>query len=147
MKIKDILNINNIIINSNVKNIEEAIDLTGVLLLKSGYITEDYIKDMHKKEKVYPSYIGYRMSIPHGFSHSENFVKKSGIAILQSRRGIKSHNGETINLIIAIAGKNDEHVAVLGKVALVCSEEENISKLINAETPKEIIEIFNQELE
>ncbi|MCL6617607.1 MAG: PTS sugar transporter subunit IIA, partial [Anoxybacillus ayderensis] len=41
-------------------------------------------------------------------------------------------------------GKDNEHLEILSKVAIVCSEEENIQKMIEATTEDEILALLNE---
>lgn len=140
---QDILNEKNIILNAKVETMTQAIAMSGEILLKNGYITPDYIDDMLKKEETCPSYIGMNIAIPHGFSHSESMIKKSGVSFLQIPEGFQTSRGETVHLVFGIAGCNDEHINVLGKIALICSEDENIEKLKCAKTATEVFSILN----
>lgn len=140
---QDILNEKNIVLNARVKDMQEAIIRSGEILLKNGYIHPEYIDDMLKKEEVCPSYVGMNIAIPHGFSHSESMIIKSGVSFLQIPEGFQTCRGETVYLVFGIAGNNDEHVSVLGKIALVCSEDENIEKLKSAKTSDEIFAILD----
>lgn len=140
---QDILNGKNIILNAVVDNMTQAIKLSGEVLLKNGYITPEYIDDMLKKEETCPSYIGMNIAIPHGFSHSEAMIKRSGVSFIQVPKGFKTNRGEMVYLVFGIAGNNDEHISVLGKIALICSEDENIEKLKNAKTVDEVFEILS----
>lgn len=47
------------------------------------------------------------------------------------------------NLVIGIAGKDDEHLEMLGKLACICSEMENVERLIKAESKAEIVEMLS----
>lgn len=51
-------------------------------------------------------------------------------------------NGENVHILIGIAGKGEEHLEILSKIALVCAEEENIQKLIHADTKEDILAIL-----
>lgn len=140
---QDILNEKNIVLNAKVHDMTQAIHMSGEVLLKNGYITADYIDDMLKKEETCPSYIGMNIAIPHGFSHSESMIKRSGVSFLQVPNGFKTSRGEIVYLVFGIAGNNDEHINVLGKIALICSEDENVEKLKNASTTCEVFEILD----
>lgn len=140
---QDILNEKNIVLNAFVKDMTHAIVMSGEVLLNNGYINPEYIDDMLKKEETCPSYIGMNIAIPHGFSHSESMIKKSGVSFIQIPEGFQTSRGETVYLVFGIAGSNDEHVEVLGKIALICSEDDNIEKLKQAKTTEEVFAILS----
>ncbi|SQC67475.1 Mannitol-specific phosphotransferase enzyme IIA component [Listeria fleischmannii subsp. fleischmannii] len=45
-------------------------------------------------------------------------------------------------MIIGIAGIDGQHMDLLSNIAIVCSEEENVQKLVEAKNEKAIIECF-----
>ena len=53
-------------------------------------------------------------------------------------------DGNVATLIVGIAGKGDEHLEILSKIALVVAEEENVERLVNAETKEELLAIFEE---
>ena len=52
-------------------------------------------------------------------------------------------DGEIAMLIIGIAGKGDEHLEILSNIAQVCSDEENVAKIVQAESKDELLEFFD----
>jgi len=49
-----------------------------------------------------------------------------------------------VKILIGTAGKGDEHLDILSKITLVCSEEENIQKILDASTKEDIINLFDE---
>ncbi|MCM3741967.1 PTS sugar transporter subunit IIA [Oceanobacillus luteolus] len=140
-----ILNKENILLNKSLNTKEEAIKLTGSVLVERGYVEPSYIEKMLEREELTSTYMGNFVAIPHGTEDSKQFVKESGISIIQVPEGVDFGGGNIVKLLIGIAGKNDEHLNILSNIAIVCSEEENIEKLISAKSPEEILEIFEGE--
>jgi mannitol PTS system EIIA component len=137
-----ILTKENILLNKSLNTKEEAIKLTGSVLVDRGYVEPSYIEKMMEREELTSTYMGNFVAIPHGTEDSKQFVKESGISFVQVPEGVDFGGGNIVKLLIGIAGKNDEHLSILSNIAIVCSEEENIEKLISAKSPEEIIEIF-----
>ncbi len=137
-----ILTKENILLNQSISTKEEAIKLTGNVLVERGYVEPSYIGKMLEREQLTSTYMGNFVAIPHGTEDSKQFVKESGISFIQVPEGVDFGGGNVVKLLVGIAGKNDEHLSILSNIAIVCSEEENIEKLITAKTPVEIIEIF-----
>ncbi|WP_147535929.1 PTS sugar transporter subunit IIA [Bacillus marasmi] len=132
----------NIRLNTTVGSKEEAIRLTGSILVERGYVDANYIEKMLEREELTSTYMGNFVAIPHGTEDSKEFVKESGISFIQVPQGVDFGGGNIVKLLIGIAGKNNEHLDILSNIAIVCSEEENIEKLVNATTADEIIAIF-----
>jgi PTS system mannitol-specific IIA component len=139
---KSILSNENILLNVSVATKEEAIRLTGSVLVENGYVESSYIEKMFEREELTTTYMGNFVAIPHGTEDSKKFVKDSGISFVQVPQGVDFGAGNIVKLLIGIAGKNNEHLDILSNIAIVCSEEENIEKLVAAKSADEIIAIF-----
>ncbi|WP_066070914.1 PTS sugar transporter subunit IIA [Neobacillus soli] len=141
---KSILAKENILLNASVASKEEAIKLTGSILVEKGYVDASYIGKMLEREQLTSTYMGNFVAIPHGTEDSKSFVKESGISFIQVPQGVDFGAGNIVKLLIGIAGKNNEHLDILSKIAIVCSEEENIEKLVSAKSAEEILAIFEE---
>ena len=141
---KLILNEGNILLNVAAEGKYEAIERTGRLLADNGYVAPEYIDGMKKREDEVTTYIGNGISIPHGTSQYIEYIKKSGIVVVQYPDGVDFGDGNVAYILIGIAGKNDEHLEILSAIALVCQDEQNVSKLRHAATKKEIIAILTE---
>ncbi|MBU8879294.1 PTS sugar transporter subunit IIA [Bacillus sp. FJAT-29790] len=141
---KSILAKENILLNAAVASKEEAIKLTGSILVEKGYVDSNYIEKMLEREQLTSTYMGNFVAIPHGTEESKSFVKESGISFIQVPQGVDFGAGNIVKLLIGIAGKDNEHLDILSKIAIVCSEEENIEKLVSAKSADEILAIFEE---
>lgn len=141
---RDILNEKNILLNLSSESKIKAIERVGNLLVKNGYVEKEYIEGMKKREEDLTTYIGNGVAIPHGVSEYVKYIKKSGIVIAQYPDGVDFGDGNKAYIVIGIAGKGDEHLNILSKIALTCQYEENVEKLKKAKTPQEIIEILEK---
>ncbi len=132
----------NIVLNVSVNTKEDAIKMTGEKLVERGYVESSYIEKMLEREELTSTYMGNFVAIPHGTEEGKQSVKESGIAILQVPNGVEFGPGNEVKLLIGIAGKDNEHLDILSQIAIVCSEEENVEKIVAATTAEEILELF-----
>jgi len=138
----DVISKDKIMMRASITTKEEAITLAGKILVNAGHVTESYIAKMFAREELITTYIGNGVAIPHGTNEAKEFIKSSGISIIQIPSGVDFGNGNIAYLVMGIAGIGDEHLDILSSIAIVCSEEENVTKLVNAATEEEIIEII-----
>ncbi|PWU69725.1 PTS sugar transporter subunit IIA [Gracilibacillus dipsosauri] len=138
---KDILTKDNMMLGAVLNDKEEAIRLTGNILKKNGYVEESYVDKMLEREKLTSTYIGNNVAIPHGTDDAKDAVLHTGLSVVTVPDGV-DFNGEHVHILIGIAGKGEEHLEILSKIALVCAEEENIQKLIHADTKEDILAIL-----
>lgn len=137
-----VLQENNIILNAKFNDKKSAIIQAGEILVKNEYVTKPYINSMLERDKDISVYIGNNLAIPHGMPDSEPYILKSGISVIQVPDGVY-FDDEKAYVIIGIAGKNNTHMEILEKIALVCMEEENIERIRIAKTKKQILDILN----
>jgi len=137
-----VLSKENIQLNKAVDTKENAIKMTGELLVARGYVQPSYIEKMLAREELTSTYMGNFVAIPHGTEEGKQSVNESGIAIIQVPEGVEFGEGNLVKLLIGIAGKGDEHLDILSQIAIVCSEEENVEKIVAARSTEEIMELF-----
>lgn len=137
-----ILSADNIVINQELATKEEAIQLAGELLVDRGYVQPEYVDKMHEREEMTSTFMGNFVAIPHGTDEAKKNVQQSGISIIQVPNGVDFGNGNIVKLIFGIAGKGDEHLDILSKIAIVVSEVENVEKIVQAPTKEEVLSFF-----
>ncbi|MEM5594888.1 PTS sugar transporter subunit IIA [Niallia circulans] len=134
----------NIILNSSLASKEEAIKKAGQILVEQGYVSEDYVPAMLQREEISSTYMGNFLAIPHGTDEAKTAVLNSGLSVIQAPNGVDFGDGNIVKLIIGIAGKDGEHLELLSQIAIVCSEMENVEKLVAAKSEEEIIQILSE---
>lgn len=140
---------NSILSKENIKlNLESvdkytAIRMAGRLLVDGGYVNEDYIEAMIQREDDLTTYIGNGVAIPHGVGKAKEFIKKSGIVVLQFPKGV-DFDGEKAYLLIGIAGIGDEHLDILSNIATIIGDEdeEKLEKLMVTKDTDYIYDTF-----
>ena len=123
---------------------EEAIRRAGALLVENGNVEQRYVDSMFEREKSVSTYMGNAVAIPHGTNDSKQWVTTSGLSIITVPEGVEYGNGEVAKLVIGIAGKGDDHLDILSRISIVVSEEENVEKIVQAETKEELLAIFDE---
>ncbi|MBP2028796.1 PTS system mannitol-specific IIC component [Acetoanaerobium pronyense] len=149
-EIKTEIEENEILKKSNIKlglqSVEqsEAIKMAGELLVESGYVGVEYIDAMLEREEQLSTYIGNGVAIPHGVGKAKSTIKKSGMSVLQFPDGI-DFAGETVYLVIGIAGAGNDHLAILSNIAVALEDENEVEKLRNSKSKDEIYNKFTAE--
>ena len=133
----------NIFINVSVGSQNEAIEKAGQALVDSGAVTENYIQAMKDRENVVSTFMGNGLAIPHGTEEAKGNVIQSGLTLLQIPEGV-DWNGEEVKVVVGIAGKDGEHLDLLSKIAITFSEEENVERILNAQSAEEIKAVFEE---
>jgi mannitol PTS system EIICBA or EIICB component len=132
----------NIFLNQEFSNKEEAIRFAGRALVNAGYVKENYIEAMIARDQLTSTFMGNDVAIPHGTEEAKKDVLNSGFTVLQVPNGV-DFDGQKVRLIFGIAGKDGTHLEILSGIAVTCSDMANIEKLVEAKTAHEIIDILN----
>ena len=122
-------------LGQEISNKEEAIRKAGEILVENGYVDSDYM--------------GNFIAIPHGTDEAKKSIKSTGISIIQIPGGVSFAKPEDtedkmVFVVFGIAGKDGEHLELLSKIAIFCSEQENVIKLVNAATEEEVITLLSE---
>ncbi|GAA0322604.1 PTS sugar transporter subunit IIA [Bacillus carboniphilus] len=139
-----ILSKENILLNESFTSKEDAIKKTGQVLVDKGYVEPAYIGKMLEREELTSTYMGNFVAIPHGTEDAKKEVKASGLSIIQVPEGVDFGGGNIVKVLIGIAGKDGEHLEILSQIAIVCSEEENVERIVTAQSAEEILSLFDE---
>ncbi|WP_042168595.1 PTS sugar transporter subunit IIA [Paenibacillus gorillae] len=139
----NILNREKVKLNVAVADKLEAIRMAGQLLVDAGHVEPTYVEKMLERENLSSTYLGAGLAMPHGTNDSKPFIKSTGMSILVIPGGV-DFGGETANLVIGLAAVGDEHMEVLSSVAVLVSEEEDMARILQAQTEDELIAIFEE---
>lgn len=142
---KEILTVDNVMLNAKPADKWEAIRLCGQILTENGYVKPEYIEDMYERERTASVYIGNHVAIPHGRERSEDKIFESGLSIVQVPEGVSFGDGDaekTAYVLIGIAGKNNTHLDLLGKIASVCCDPKNVEILKKTQDKQEIVRLL-----
>jgi len=140
-----VLTLDMIALNVQVADKYEAIRQAGKILVQAGHVGEEYIEKMIERENSLSTFMGNGVAIPHGTNEAKQWIKSTGISIVQIPGGVDFGNGNTAELVIGIAAVGDEHLTILSNIAEVCSDEENVKKIVNTSSKEEIMKIFKGE--
>ncbi len=135
----ELLTMDNVVKGTQGITKEDAIRLVGNMLVAGGYVSESYIPAMFEREETFATCMGNGMAIPHGVESAKKEILNSGIAVLAVPDGV-DWGSETVKIIIAIAGKGDEHMEILSNIAEKLCEDGVVDELVKK--PKEEIHSF-----
>lgn len=140
----EVLNPEAIELKAKLGDQAEAIRRAGALLVENGHVQERYIDSMFEREESVSTFMGNAVAIPHGTSDSKQWVESSGLSVITVPDGVEYGDGNVAKLVIGIAAKGDEHMDLLSRIAIVCSEEENVQRIVAADTKEELLAFFEE---
>lgn len=119
----------NIVIDATIKTKDEALEKISELFVKGGYTTKKYLDGMKEKEEEFHTNMGNGLAIPHGSYAYKREILNTGLVVIVSKDGI-IWNDEKVYLVIAIAGKGDEHLEILSKIATEFDTKEKVKEIV-----------------
>ena len=119
---------------------ENVIRQIGQMLVDSGYVSPSYVDAMVKREERLSTYMGNELALPHGVEEAKKEIKASGIAVMIFPEGT-DWGGETVKVVVGIAGVGEEHLQILSVIAEQALEEGNMERIING-SAQEVYEIL-----
>lgn len=131
----------NIYLDLPTMNLEDALKLSGEKLIEAGYVTEGYIDSLLQREKLATTYMDAGIAIPHGDTDANQFIIQSGICVLQFKNGINFGKGNIAKLLIATAGKGNNHLKILASIAKTMKDKDIV---LNLQSTDEIDYVFNK---
>ena len=109
---------------------ENVIRQVGQMLVDSGYVNPSYVDAMVKREESFSTYMGNELALPHGVEEAKKEIKASGIAVMIFPEGT-NWGGETVKVVVGIAGVGEEHLQILSVIAEQALEEGNMERIID----------------
>lgn len=119
---------------------ENVIRQIGQMLVDNGYVNPSYVDAMVKREESFSTYMGNELALPHGVEEAKKEIKASGIAVMIFPEGT-DWGGETVKVVVGIAGVGEEHLQILSVIAEQALEEGNMERIING-SAQEVYEIL-----
>lgn len=138
----------NIGINVRAKDWEDAVQLSGELLVKSNYITQEYIDITIDCIKEIGPYIVIAPGLAISHSVPDENVLKTGVSLITLSEPIDfGSSNDPVEIVITLAAEDDStHIDELKILVEIFSEENMIENIKECKTPKEIADIINGEL-
>ena len=133
---------NSILLNQSFEDKIAAIRKAGKMLEDRGCVDPEYIDAMIERDEKVSVYIGNGVAIPHGVAGSEKYIKASGVSFIQVPDGIDFGEGKKAFIVIGIAGVNDEHLDILAKLAITCSDMDKVEQLRTAASKDVVMKIL-----
>ncbi|WP_421734671.1 PTS sugar transporter subunit IIA [Cellulomonas sp.] len=122
---------------------DEAIREAGELLASSGAVTAQYVEAMAERERSVSTYMGNYLAIPHGTNAAKDAIVRSALCLIRYDEPI-DWAGNPVRVVVGIAGVNDEHLGILGKIAVIFADEDEVRRVLDATTADELYDIVQR---
>jgi len=137
----DVLTRDLVVPHGTARTRDDAIREAGQLLVDAGAVEPAYLDAMAQREQTVSTYMGSYLAIPHGTNEAKGTIRRSAISLVRYDDEL-DWNGQPVRVVVGIAGVNDEHLEILGRIALVFSDAEQVQRVLAAQTRDELFAIL-----
>lgn len=137
----NVLELDRIVLEGTATTRDDAIREVGAMLVSAGAVTSGYVDAMFDRENTVSTYMGNLLAIPHGTNEAKDEILASALALVRYAAPL-DWDGNDVRFVIGIAGKNNEHLDILSKIAIVFSDEDEVEKLLAASSKEELFELL-----
>ena len=137
----DVLTPSHIKVPGEARSKDDAIREAGQLLVESGAVSPAYVDAMFEREQSVSTYMGNFLAIPHGTNEAKDSISRSAISVVRYDQPI-DWNGNDVRFAVGIAGVENGHLEILGKIAIVFSDSDEVDKLLAARSAEELYQLL-----
>lgn len=139
---RDVLSVGQVRIHSGSVSREDAMKEAADILQAAGAVTSAYFDAMQQREETVSTYMGNELAIPHGTNETKAAILDSALSFVRYDGGV-DWDGNAVTFVVGIAGKGDEHLEILSQIALLFSDDDEVAKLKQAQTPEELYALLS----
>ena len=136
-----VLTLGQIRIHAGSVSQEAALQEATDILVAAGAVTPAYLDAMRQREETVSTYMGNGLAIPHGTNEMKQAILDSALSFVRYDGGVDWSGGD-VTFVVGIAGKGDEHLEILSRIAILFSDEDEVAALKQAATPEELFELL-----
>jgi PTS system mannitol-specific IIA component len=138
----DILTLSQIRVPGTARSKDEAIREAGQLLVDAGAVSSAYVDAMFEREKSVSTYMGNSLAIPHGTNEAKDAILRSALSVVRYDQPI-DWDGNEVRFAVGVAGVENGHLEILGKIAIVFSDTDEVDKLLAAGSAEELYRLLH----
>jgi mannitol PTS system EIICBA or EIICB component len=139
----DVLTDDAVVLDGSATTRDEAISEAGRLLVATGAVDQAYADAMHERETSVSTAMGNGLAIPHGTNEAKTHVHRTAITFVRYDNPL-DWGGKEVRFVVGIAAAGKEHLALLGRIAKVFGDREQVARLEQATSAAEVMEVLGQ---
>ena len=132
-----------IVLDAPDRSRDEAITRAGELLVQAGAVDAAYVEAMHARETSVSTYMGNGLALPHGTNEAKPAIKRTAISFVRYSDGL-DWKGKQVKFVVGVAALGNDHLKLLGRIAEVFLDAEQVARLESATSKDEILEVLGQ---
>jgi PTS system mannitol-specific IIA component len=137
----DVLTRDRVRIHPEAATQDEAMREAAGILEDAGAVTAAYYGAMKDRERTVSTYMGNELAIPHGTNEAKDEILSSALSLVRYDGGV-DWGGDPVRFVVGIAGKGDEHLEILSRIAILFSDDDDVARLSSASTADELFDLL-----
>jgi len=121
---------------------EEAIRITGQILVDIDAVDPSYVDAMLEREQSVSTVMGEGVAIPHGTNESKGAVLRNALSFTRFPDGV-DWNGKPVTIAIGIAAQGNDHVGILSKLAMILVDPDKAKHLRNTTDAQQVLDLLS----
>ena len=138
----DVLTVSQVKVPGAARSKDDAIREAGELLVDAGAVSPAYVDAMFERERSVSTYMGNYLAIPHGTNEAKDTISRSAISLVRYDEPL-DWDGHEVRFAVGIAGVENSHLEILGKIAVVFSDTDEVDKLLAAGSAEELFRLLD----
>lgn len=149
MKVSELLNEENVLLNVEAKDKYELIDKLIDVVAKSGKVLDkEKVRNcVYEREKILSTGVGKGFAVPHGKTDAVTDIVLA-FAITKEPLDYEALDNQPVRLVMLMVGKDSlvsSHIKLLSRISRLMNNDEFRESLLNAKSTQEVLEIFRKE--
>ncbi len=137
----ELLSRSSIVLDGSGGGRDDAITRAGELLVAAGAVEPSYVDAMHTREQSVSTYMGNLLAIPHGTNEAKPAIQRTAISFVRYPGGV-DWNGKEVKFVVGIAAAGNDHLKLLGQIAEVFLDSEQVARLEAATTADDVLNVL-----
>jgi len=139
--VSDVLVEERVLLGGTARSRDDAVREVGRMLVDAGAVLPGYVDGMLEREQTAPTYMGNFLAIPHGTLGAKEQILRTAVALVRYDEPV-DWDGQPVRVVVGIAGAGDEHLEVLGRIALVFSDDDRVASVLEARDARAVLAAF-----
>lgn len=136
-----LLDLESIVLDAPVEGRDAAITRAGELLVAAGAVEPSYVDAMHTREESVSTFMGNGLAIPHGTNEAKTAVRRTAISFVRYSEPVE-WKSKQVRFVVGIAAVGDDHLKLLGRIAEIFLDSDQVARLDAARTPDEVRDVL-----
>lgn len=121
---------------------DDAITEAGNLLVAAGAVDASYVTSMHEREGSVSTNMGNGLAIPHGTNTAKGTIRRTALSFVRYDNPVSWAGGDDVSFVVGVAGADDDHLAVMSKLATVFVDADQVAALRSATSADDVLRVL-----